>query len=165
MMTIYICTYTYISHYWYSFSMLNRGHVMIDKWATNGDSDVSQFRSDSRSARAAKQIRLVDRRGDIILIRPKRNHVTNFQFRNLLKYKRSKLFNSLEMIFLKWRFTFFRTVRINAKPIYSQRLICTTPSSNTSLHLMLEINITSRRSQFIHFDFYKLKSANCTHHQ
>lgn len=24
---------------------------------------------------------------------------------------------------------------------------------------MLEINITSRRSQFIHFDFYKLKSA------
>lgn len=51
---------------------------MIDKWATNGDSDVSQFRSDSRSARAAKQIRLVDRRGDIILIKPKRNHVTNF---------------------------------------------------------------------------------------
>lgn len=58
---------------------------MIDKWATNGDSDVSQFRSDSRRARAAKQIRLVDRRGDIILIKLKRKSCYEFSISKFVK--------------------------------------------------------------------------------
>lgn len=148
MMTIHIYVYcTYISHHWYSFSMLNRGHVMIDKWATNGDSDVSQFRSDSRRARAAKQIRLVDRsRGSIILITPKWNRITNFQFREFVKtfsflfFSIVKSFNTNRLI---ERFNDFLSISW----IFNLLDLHNTIQHHSLYQYILDINIASKRPQ------------------